>query len=405
MNYNQAISKKLLFLPVCIFIFFNFFSAYYIIANNVYNGDFLGIPLKHSAFEVWLFALLSSIPYLLMFFIVLKTKSASQSPLKIPKLFITFAYFILIIALFLTIFFGVGMIATEIYSVPFFAKPFVVLINRVDPLTLSALLILSPYINWRAAILITFILFFIFILRGSLSALPVIFFIFFFRFFVLSNNESKKIRSFLIFSFFAILGIFIIFVAPKLYELRESVRGLETSTELNVYEFIFGKLIGRLSNLSALLMFDLRYDLFVEKIDDLQLFSYANDTLKYFWGSFIKYPIMNHYDFYTSIHDHFASGFYAMQTGVIPALIISSIKSPIIGIFDLLITLFCIFIVTKLCTFFLGDNGKYLAVTLLILPVLSGAPNQFSNPIYNLIVISIVFLITKHYALNSKLKI
>ena len=107
---------------------------------------------------------------------------------------------------------------------------------------------------------------------------------------------------------------------------------------------------------------------------------------------------MNHYDFFTSINDHYAAGFYAMQTGTIPALSISMMKSPAILLIDLALTILCIYLVVKLSTFFLGEYGKYLSITLLILPVLSGAPNQFSAPIFNLIVISVIYILIKYFS-------
>ena len=110
---------------------------------------------------------------------------------------------------------------------------------------------------------------------------------------------------------------------------------------------------------------------------------------------------MNHYDYFTSINDHYAYGFYAMQSGTIPAIGISMMKSPLIGVFDIMLTILCIYYVVKLTTFFLGENGKYLAMILMVFPILSGAPNQFALPIYNFIFIIVIFTIIKYLFSNS----
>lgn len=398
---DYSISKIYLFIPVLVFILLNLLSAYYITSKNVYNGDFLGIPLKQSHSQVWLYSIYASLPYIFLYYIVLKVKPLSRHPLEIPKQFVLFSYFLLITSLILTIVYGVGMMAQEIYSVPSLIKPLVVLINRIEPLSLVCILLLSPYVKWRTAIFLSTMLFTVFIFRGSLSALPILFIVFFFRFLSHSNNNKKffSVRSSWIYISFCFITLLVIYYAPILYEIREGVRGINISSESQpMYDFIFGKLIGRLSNLSALLVFEFRYQLFYEKIDDLQYFSYFYDSVKYIWGSFIKSPVMNHYDFFTSINDHYAVGFYAMQTGTIPALSISMMKSPAILLIDLTLTILCIYLVVKLSTFFLGEYGKYLSITLLILPVLSGAPNQFSAPIFNLIVISVIYILIKYFS-------
>jgi hypothetical protein len=217
---------------------------------------------------------------------------------------------------------------------------------------------------------------------------------------LLKAKETSKLT---IYTLFFIIAALLVNFAPKLYEFRESIRGIENiNINYDLYEFIFGKLIGRLSNLPALLMFDGSYDLFYQRIDELQPFAYLLDCLKYFWGSFIKTPVMAHYVYYTSILDVNAFGFYAMQTGVLPAMGLSWMKSPIIMVFDIAITGLSIFYTVRLSTFFLGYSGKYLAMSLLIFAVLSGAPSQFSLPIFHLAVVMAVFSIIKYFAMPSR---
>ena len=42
--------------------------------TGTYNGDYLGVPLEHSNMEVWLFAIIASMPYLFLYFFILKIK-------------------------------------------------------------------------------------------------------------------------------------------------------------------------------------------------------------------------------------------------------------------------------------------------------------------------------------------
>jgi len=88
-----------------------------------------------------------------------------------------------------------------------------------------------------------------------------------------------------------------------------------------------------------------------------------------------------------------------MQTGVLPAFGLSLMKSPIVMIFDVFITCLFIFYTARLSTFFLGNTGKYFAMSLLIFAVLSGAPSQFSLPIINLVVIAVAFKIIKYFSI------
>lgn len=385
------------------FIACNFLSAYYITTAGIYNGDFQGIPLVHSYFEVWGYACIASIPYLILYYIISRVAPINATPIILPKLFVLFVLTILVLSLVLTLTYGVGMMAQGIYSTPAPLKPFVVLINRIDPVVIAGILILSPYVKFRTAMLVAGLLLLITLFRGSLQYVLFTLLVCFYRFMshekrALKAKETSKLTTYTLFFIFTAL---LINFAPELYELRESIRGLETRN-YDFYEFIFGKLVGRLSNLSALLMFEGRYDLFYQRIDELQPFAYLLDCLKYFWGSFIKTPVMAHYVYYTSILDVNAFGFYAMQTGVLPAMGLSWMKSPIIMVFDIAITGLSIFYTVRLSTFFLGYSGKYLAMSLLIFAVLSGAPSQFSLPIFHLAVVMAVFSIIKYFAMPSR---
>lgn len=387
------------------FIAFNFLSAYYITTAGIYNGDFQGIPLVHSYFEVWGYACIASIPYLILYYIISRVAPISATPIILPKLFVLFVLTILVLSLVLTLTYGVGMVAQGIYSIPAPLKPIAVLINRIDPVVIAGILILSPYVKFRTALLAAGLLLLITLARGSLQYVPFTLLVCFYRFIsqekrLLKAKETSKLT---IYTLFFIIAALLVNFAPKLYEFRESIRGIENiNINYDLYEFIFGKLIGRLSNLPALLMFDGSYDLFYQRIDELQPFAYLLDCLKYFWGSFIKTPVMSHYVYYTSIRDADALGFYAMQTGVLPAMGLSWMISPIIMVFDIAITGLSIFYTVRLSTFFLGYSGKYLAMSLLIFAVLSGAPSQFSLPIFHLAVVMAVFSIIKYFAMPSR---
>jgi len=396
----KRFSRVHLFAPCAAFILFNFLTAYYLTTAGIYNGDFQGISLEHSNFEVWVYACIASIPYLVLYYIILRTTPIKVKPIKLPKFFIIFSLIILILSLVLTLTYGVGIIGTEIYQAPAPLKPFIVIINRIDPVVLAGILILSPYVNIRTAVLTASLLLFITLYRSSLQYVPFVLLLFYYRFmsFEKRTEKLKKNNNLSIFIIFFIISALIINIAPDLYQFRDSIRGTDT-LDLEFYEFIFGKLIGRLSNLSALMMFDARYDLFYQRINELHSFSYLLDSLKYFWGSFVKSIVISHYDYYTSIHDPNAFSFYAMQTGVLPAFGLSLMKSPIVMIFDVFITCLFIFYTARLSTFFLGNTGKYFAMSLLIFAVLSGAPSQFSLPIINLVVIAVAFKIIKYFSI------
>ena len=399
----KRFSRFLLFAPCGAFIAFNFLSAYYITTAGIYNGDFQGIPLVHSYFEVWGYACVASIPYLILYYIISRVAPINTTPVILPRLFVLFVLIILILSLVLTVTYGVGMMAQGIYSISAPLKPIVVLINRIDPVVIAGILILSPYVKFRTAMLAAGLLLLITLVRGSLQYVPFTLLVCFYRFMShekssLKVKETSKLNIYILFFIFTAL---LINFAPKLYEFRESIRGIE-NINYDFYEFIFGKLVGRLSNLSALLMFEGRYDLFYQRIDELQPFAYLLDCLKYFWGSFIKTPVMAHYVYYTSILDPNAFGFYAMQTGMLPTMGLSWMKSPIIMVFDIAITFLSIFYTVRLSTFFLGYSGKYLAMSLLIFSVLSGTPSQFSLPIFHLTVVTAVFLIIKYFAMPRR---
>ena len=395
-----------LFAPCGVFITLNFLSAYYITTSGILNGDFLGVPLAQSNFEVWGFACVASIPYLVLYHIVSRVSPIGATPIKLPKLFSPFAMTILTLALVLTFTFGVGMVGKEIYSVPAPLKPLVVLINRIDPIVLAGILILSPCVRFSTAIGVGGLLITIMLFRGSLMSLPFTVLMLFYKYITHEKQtiKSKKKSTMRVYILFLIITAFIICFGPALYEIREAIRQVDPTTQikLTAYDFFFGKLVGRLSNLSALLIFESRYDVFYQRSGELQLFSYLFDCLKYVWGSFVKTPVMSHYTYFTMILDPGSLGAYAMQTGLIPALSLSWMKSPIIMVFDIGITILSIYFTVRLSTFFLGYSGKYLAMAILVFAVLSGTPSQFSLPVFHLAVIGAVFLIIEYLTLYRR---
>jgi len=403
-DLRYSFSRVHLFAPCAVLIIFNFLSGYYITAKGIYNGDFQGIPIDQSNFEVWVNACTASIPYLVLYMIILKTTPLRVSPIKLPKVFVIFAIVILILSLILTLTYGVGIIGKEIYQAPILLKPFIVVISRIDVVVLTGILILSPYINIRTALLAASLLLMITLYRTSLQYVAFVSLLLFYKFMLSNNHKINKYNNQKIILIFLIIVAFITYITPDLYSFRDELRG-SVSEGMEIEDFIFGRLIGRLSNLSALLIFESRYVLFNNDIDQLYSLSYLADTLKYFWGSFTSVLIISHYDYFTSILDPSAFGFYAMQTGVLPALGLSLMKSPIVMIFDAFVTCLFVFYTVRLSTFFLGESGKYLAMSLLIFAVLSGAPSQFSLPMIHLVVIAVVLKIIKYLSRISGKKL
>ena len=404
------INSLLLSLPAG-FIIVNFISAGYIITTGVYNGDFQGIPSTYSNLEVIFFAVIGSIPYYLIYSIIKNVRSEKE-PKKVPNLFFLFVVAILLISLFLTLVYGVGIYAQEIYQVPTFLKIPVVLINRLDVILLVSILLITPRVLWKQILFLGSLLFLLTILRGSLQGLMLLFILFYFKIMdpyqrddsglnKMNGQSSNTLKYIIIFSIACLIAV----LAPYLYELRESVRGITSVAggEINFFSFFFGKLLGRLSNLSSLLIFFERIHLYVDSIDQLPYFAYQIDALKYFWGGFFPSSgLMDHYNFFTAMLDPFAKGHYAMQSGLIPALSISFLKSPFMLILDLFLIFSSIILFTKIAVNILGPTGKLLSITILIFPVLSGAANQFANPLYSLSIIYITFILIKK--LNIRLK-
>lgn len=398
--FEQAMRKKFsklnLFVPCAAFILFNLLTGYYLNTANVYNGDFQGIPIEHSNFEVWKYACIASIPYLVLYFLILKIKPNKINPIKLPKYYILFTIIILIISLILTLYFGVGIVGAKLYEAPLLLKPFIVIVNRIDPIVLAGILILSPYVKNRTALLAACLIILITTYRSSLQYLPFTLLLLFYRFMSFDEGvKSHKYKKIKISIIFLLITILIVNYSQELFKYRDSLRNFEP-LNIELKEFIFGRLIGRLSNLSALLIFEHKYDVFYQHISELDSLAYLVDMLKYFWGGFTQDLGISHYDYFTSMLDPNALGFYAMQTGVLPALGMSLMKSPLVLIFDIISTYICIFYTVRLSAYFLGERGKYLAMSLLIFAVLSGAPNQFSLPAINLLVIVIIFIIIKY---------
>ena len=390
--------KLLLFSVPALFIFVLLINALWIANTGILTSDFNGVRSPIDSSLVLSLAVIIALPYLLIYFFVGQIETMRSGISDITSELFYFVCGLAIIAIFLTIFFNVGKMAAGIYQISPFLKPLFVLINRFDPTYMALIFILSPFTKLRGVLVLTILILILHMLRATLMIAPIIFILLFFRI-ILSGRDQLKPRAFnALFFCVLVFGILLFVAAPFLFELRDLLRNTPNNFDFTP-RFYFAQLLGRFSNLSAAIMFIYEYEGFKIHFGGYPPLAFSLDSLKYFWGGFgIKIP--NHYEYFTGYFDKEAVGVYAMLTGLLPVILLDLMWSPFVVLFDVIVILFFAFSLTKLTMFFLGERGKLVSITLLCFAILSGAPGEFTTPIFSLFlywIVSQLFMKLKTY--------
>lgn len=266
---NKITFDKGLLSCFLIFVCATLGSYGHVLITGKYNGDFGGIYSSLDALFLMLTCVMTLLPYFILALVysLFKFTKPQQIDL-VSSNKVTFFFVILLIwSLYITIAFGVGIMAQSEHSAPSYLQLLIKIINRYNPFYLGVLFILVYNGNnknlffivlmfavlglARAGIGVFLYIGLTLLVRNKIDLVKIIF-----------NKPIRTIALLLLFPFFIDL----------LYDLRTSLRDEHVGTALSISEILFVKLMGRFSSFPNLAMIFQETEYFVS------FFSQLNDN-------------------------------------------------------------------------------------------------------------------------------
>lgn len=365
------------------------------LASGHLNGDFY--TQEVNIFWLIFSFVVSIFPYfILLRFLSIRKEKIDNNSISEIKHFDKFVIALLIINIFLSLTYKVGLYAQNvIYEAPFFLKPFIVIINKLDMYIFSGLLLMSSRFSWLKKIVVIGLLVVLSISRASIFV-----FLFLFLVYIAIGQIKFRIRQVLI----IFIAITITFnYLPKLFEYRQILRKGDSAKSIEIYgskelnDYMKSKIIGRISSLSSITYFyqNNQYISKTEhKVDQLE---YIIEFFRPFYGGIIKENKIGYTYYFTNFYDNTAGVAYGIMYGLPSVMLLSYFKGLHILLLNLIFIVFAIYLIVILSSYLFGKNYKEFSFVLLFYPMMSGVPSEFGQILLYLLFISFLKLLLKPF--------
>lgn len=363
------------------------------------NGDFF----IYDANMFWLIFsfVVSFFPYLLLLsFLSIKKKEFKYVSIAEFKHFDKLVIGLLVINIFLSLTYKVGLYAqNQIYEVPFYIKPFIVLVNKLDMYIFSGLFLISKGFSRLKKIIVIFLLIVLSISRASI-------FVFLFLFLIFIANGHIKFRLKQLSLIFFVLALTFQYL-PKLFEYREELRKGDSAKSIEIFEskelndFIKSKVIGRISSLSSVAFFYQNNHEIERTQYQVGALEYMIECFRPFYGGIYRENKIGYTYYFTNFYDDTAGVDYGIMYGLPSVLLVSYFKGIHIFFLNLIFIFFLIYCIVVLSSFLFGKIYREFSFVLLFYPMMSGVPSEFGQIILYLIFISFLKILYISY-LKSK---
>jgi len=359
------------------------------------NGDFF----IYDSDIFWFFFsyVVSFIPYLFLFvFLSRKNKSSKYISIAEFKHFDKIVIGLLLINIFLSLTYKVGLYAqNQIYEVPFFIKPFIVIVNKLDMYIFSGLLLMSNRFSRTNKLIVIVLLIILSISRAS-----IIVFLFLFLVFIANGSIKFRLKQILL---ICLIIITTFEYLPKLFEYREvlrkgdSAKNIEISDSKELNDFIKSKVIGRISSLSSIAFFYQNNSEIKKTHDQVGSLEYIIEGFRPFYGGIIRENKIGYTYYFTNFYDNTAGVDYGIMYGLPSVFLVSYFKGLHVFLLNLMFIFTLVYSVIILSSFLFGDVYREFCFVLLFYPMMSGVPSEFGQIILYLLFISFLKILYTSY--------
>ncbi|RJX72377.1 hypothetical protein DZ860_08170 [Vibrio sinensis] len=360
-----------------IFIGATILSYLYVNITGLYNGDFGGVSTELSRLDLAVVLLLTLLPYVVLFFFYVFFKSISlgneRKVIITTSRRVTYLFcLILIWYLFVTFYFGVGLMGQGDVGVPAFISPFIKIINRINPFYLGVLFILVHEGSKKVLFFIVIALAVLGLSRAGIGVFLYIIMAFFVRLNFSPTSYVKK---------YPIRFILLIFIFPSfigtIYDIRNELRDEILVSSLSIFELVFIKLIGRFSSFPNLAMIIQENIYFINNLPNLS----ENYFMLHGFAAVAGVSVIPDVIPERLLINIFGGDLFdkSYMVGFFGNLYISYLKSPIICVYNLFFLFLCILITYVYSIKLRFKYSVEYATLLLIYPMTSGSSLEFST--------------------------
>jgi hypothetical protein len=351
-------------------------------------------------FVLFLSFIASISPFCFLYFYLKQKELKEYSALGEIKYFDTAIISLLVVNIFLALKYEVGRLAShDIYQVPFFVKPFIVIVNRIDAYVISGYLIVSNLFSKKSNIIVVVLLMIL-----SLSRASVFVFLFLILIYSLSGKLSFSLKKLVIFVVIFLLTFQFI---PMLFDYRESLRNGDEAKLIQIFDttelvkFVLAKLIGRVSSLSAVEYFFEHYHQIVAVKNSIGDFDFIIEFFRPFYGGVFRDELKSYTYFFTNIYDPNAGSDYGVMYALPGVLLLSFIKGLHVLLMNVVFIIMIIVFIVRLASFLFGNIYREFVYILLFGPLMSGVPAEFGQLLFYLLVLSFLKLLYRQIMIKN----
>lgn len=380
-------------------ILIQFISVIHILFSGSLNGDFTAFE-DINMFVLFLTFIASISPFCFLYFYLKQKELKEYSALGEIKYFDTAIISLLVVNIFLALKYEVGRLAShDIYQVPFFVKPFIVIVNRIDAYVISGYLIVSNLFSKKSNIIVIVLLIIL-----SLSRASVFVFLFLILIYSLSGKLSFSLKKLVIFVVIFLLTFQFI---PMLFDYRESLRNGDEAKLIQIFDttelvkFVLAKLIGRVSSLSAVEYFFEHYHQIVAVKNSIGDYDFIIEFFRPFYGGVFRDELKSYTYFFTNIYDPNAGSDYGVMYALPGVLLLSFIKGLHVLLMNVVFIIMIIVFIVRLASFLFGNIYREFVYILLFGPLMSGVPAEFGQLLFYLLVLSFLKLLYRQIMIKN----
>ncbi len=360
----------------------------YCIAFDQFNGDFFPQPVFLSVFSLLWILILCLIPYLAVWRLAdfvdrLKPRRVFE-PSSTALLLLLLAGFGAHIAV--TLLFGVGVMSSEVYSAPPLIRPFIQVLNRLDPFYLGSFFILATRKRASTDLLAISLMLGTGFLRAGLGAFVYVLIAISIKYRLELINLARRVPWLI-----ASVCLALPSAISALYELRTQLRG-EISYDYSLSETLMGRFLGRLSSYSNVAYIEQFEQSFAWSAKSLEPLFYIKQGLSSLLGNSIVPSLTPERILIAGNRAY--EGYSTFMAGVPGNLMLAWHLSPWVALLNATIILGTTFAILWLSRYLGGATTRTFGMAMVVYPLTSGVANEFAILLLNtaaFVVFSIIF--------------
>lgn len=350
------------------------------LVTGQFNGDFFPQPVYSSTGSLVIVLVACLAPYFATwraagFFDRIRPQRRFEAA---PQSLVLLMLFILGAHIVVTVLYGVGVMDQEVYTAPPQVRPFIQVLNRIDPFYVGAFFILATPKRLTSDGLVVSLMLATGLLRAGLGVFNYVLIAMSIKY---SAEILKTVRTAPWLSVGAALAI--PFAISALYEFRGKLRG-DAQSDLNVYEMVLGRFFGRLSSYSNVAYIEQNAQSFVWAAKNLEPLYYIKQGAASAFGAT---PPSNTPERLLIAGTRSYEGFSTFMAGIPGNLFMAWSVSPWVALLNLGLISGSVAAILWLSRYFGNEKAGAFGLAMLAYPLTSGVANEIALLLVNTIVL------------------